>query len=115
MLWGRPACAAQVSDYTLPVLSTVALIADWGTTLDIENHSNFREKNKYLGSHPTRSEINRYFTKLVFINLVGNYILTRIPNKKLRENIKWMANTVVFCSHGGAAYRNAQLGLSFDF
>ncbi len=97
------------------LFSSAAIIADWGTTLNIEDHPNVYETNKYLGPHPSRRRINQYFTTLLAVHTIGNYLIAKIPSAKWRTFARYSGNVVVMIDHGGAYFNNIQLGLKLDF
>lgn len=101
-------CQAK-EDYTLETLTTVAMVADWGTTLDIENHQDIYESNPIMGKHPTRATVNTYFIS----KLVLHYYINRWcePCHSYREY--W--NFVQFSLSADAVLNNYQLGLKINF
>lgn len=80
--------------------TTAAIVADWGTTLDIENHANIQESNPLLGKHPSRGTINAYF----IAKIAATYYL---------KNKTW--NRIQFGLSLMAVRNNYQLGLKVRF
>jgi transcriptional regulator with XRE-family HTH domain len=73
-----PAQARAAADWdsderALAVVAVAATVADWGQTLYIAENPqlNYYEKNPFLGDHPSRAQVNRYFAGA----LVGGAIL----------------------------------------
>lgn len=69
VLVGMPVHAAEwftnfsKSDWLWQGGSTLATVADWGTTLDIvAKPDQYHETNWYLGEHPSRGKVNKYFS-----------------------------------------------------
>ena len=53
-------------------------IVDWGQTLDIADHPDrWHENNPFLGSHPSRGEVNRWFIIGGLLHPVVSYLLPR--------------------------------------
>jgi len=90
----------------IPAWTAAALIvADWGTTLDIEDHREVHEENSTLGPHPTRGAINKYFiSKLALHWLINQY--------KPARNI-WNIQQVAISAK--AVHGNWSLGLRLNF
>jgi len=102
--------------HTLWTVSTVAIVADWGTTLDIENHSDQHETNARMGTHPPRFEVNRHFTVLMLLHGIGNYAIQQIPkNSSWYTFLLYSENIGITLGHGTAALNNVRLGLSLNF
>lgn len=71
-------------DTALQLSYTALHIADWGQTLDIENHPGHFETNPILGSHPTRGEINTYFAS----TLALHWLIARVLPQKWRNQFQ---------------------------
>jgi hypothetical protein len=70
------------SDTALQLSYTMLHLADWGQTLDIENHPYHFETNPLLGRYPTRGEINTYFaTTLALHWLIARALPQRWRNQ----------------------------------
>jgi hypothetical protein len=90
--------------------ATVSLIADWGTTLNIEDYADqgAYETNVIMGKHPTRNQIHAYFASV----LVAHYLLNRhYSGTKQRD---WL-NMLTLGVEIGAVSNNYRLGLRMDF
>ena len=72
------------TDTALQLSYTALHIADWGQSLDIENHPNHFETNPVLGSHPTRGEINTYFAT----TLALHWLIARALPQKWRNQFQ---------------------------
>ena len=91
------------------IVSNVAIIADWATTVNMSERYNegYYEKNHWLGSHPSRAHINKYMAG----RMIVNYLATEyLPEPWDRINLY-----VTIGVHGRAAYNNHQIGLEFKF
>ncbi len=95
--------------------SSLALLADWGTTLDQENHPGYIEKNRYLGPYPTRGEVNRYFAALFVLHGASNIGISRISNRSFRRISYRIENASLIVTHGFGAVNNFGLGMSLNF
>jgi hypothetical protein len=71
-------------DTALQLSYTALHIADWGQTLDIENHPDQAESNPILGRHPTRGEINTYFAT----TLALHWLVARVLPQKWRNTFQ---------------------------
>ena len=116
LLVSLPAQAAS-DRYFLWAASTTAIVADWGTTLDIKNHPGHREANSYLGPHPSDEKINQYFIGLILLNFSGNFFIERIPEKysHIKTFLRYAHNLNIIMAHGRAAQNNISLGLKINF
>jgi len=107
------------ADAVLITASTVALFADYFTTLDMTGRydEGYYETNPKLGTHPSESRIHAHFLPLIAVHVGGNYLIKYIPSKKWRDFARWTGNTAVFFTHGPAALNNYRIGLrlTYDF
>lgn len=103
------------TDKFLVAASTVSLITDWGTTLDLENHPDRHETNPILGKYPSRGEINTYFGSLLLVHILANVGINHIKNKNVRAFMRGFENSVVFFSHYEGASINIKAGMSINF
>ena len=88
-------------------LSSAAVIADWGTTLDIKNYDNMYEMNPIMGRHPRDSTVHLYFLGTLATHyLIANY---------LEHPWDMFFLGATFYTHGGAAFRNYGAGLRIKF
>lgn len=101
--------------HALWTVSTVSILADWGTTLDIDCSKGYFEKNPFMGKCPSRFEVNRYFTGILVLHGLTNWTIQQIPYPKVRRFLTWTENVYVIYEHGGAAYNNFELGLKVNF
>lgn len=97
--------------------STLSLLADWATTLDMTDRydEGYYETNPKLGPYPSRGRVNEHFGTLTALHLVGNYLIQQIPSKRWREFLMVAENTSVTLIHGPAAYNNWRIGLDIKF
>jgi hypothetical protein len=58
-------------DTALQLAYTVLHVADWGQTLDIENHPGHFDHNPILGKHPSRGTVNTYFATTLALHWVA--------------------------------------------
>jgi hypothetical protein len=72
------------TDTALQLSYTALHIADWGQTLDIENHPNRYETNPILGANPTRGEINTYFATTLGLH----WLIARVLPQKWRTQFQ---------------------------
>ena len=72
------------TDTALQLSYTALHIADWGQTLDIENHPDRFETNPVLGRYPTRGEINTYFAS----TLALHWLIARLLPQKWRSQFQ---------------------------
>lgn len=72
------------TDTALQLSYTALHIADWGQTLDIENHANAYETNPILGRSPSRGEINTYFAS----TLALHWLIARVLPQKWRSQFQ---------------------------
>jgi len=91
----------------LQSVAAVLKVADWGTTLDIENCANYYETNPILGKHPNRGKINKYFA----LSLGSQVFITHILPSKYRN---WWLGTNILIS-GYMVKNNFGIGLKLDF
>lgn len=91
----------------------IAIITDWGTTLDIAKRRNegWYEANpitaKIIGKHPEVSRVHQYFIAVAAIHLLSRSVLP-----------EWMSNiTLAYAviEHGRAGWKNHRLGLNMNF
>lgn len=111
VLWGGNVAAADTwsnEDKTrLAVFYTTHLI-DWGQTLHIvKNPESYHERNAFLGEHPSKREVNRYFLAIGAAHFV---IADALPSKYRAAfqylTIGYNTSTIV---------RNYDLGLKINF
>ena len=72
------------TDTALQLSYTALHIADWGQTLDIENHPTAYETNPFLGKNPSRGEINTYFAS----TLALHWLIARVLPQKWRSQFQ---------------------------
>jgi hypothetical protein len=82
-------------------------VADWGQTLDIENHPNIHETNPILGEDPNRSAINAFFVGTGLLHAGISYILPR-PYREV-----WQYVSIGY--RFSYVEQNHNLGLKFGF
>ena len=109
------AAALDTEDKWLMYGGAAAIVADWGTTLDIENHADIYESNHYLGEHPGRGQVNRYFTGLLAIHFGVEYLIGQIESPSQRKFARRLHDYTIIYIHGGASISNMRLGLKFNF
>ena len=96
--------------------STVAILADWGTTLDIENHPDLIESNRFLGENPSRADINKYFFTISSIHIISNIFIENMNNRQLAKFLRYTENFTIIMNHGIMGARtNFYNGLSINF
>lgn len=95
------------ADITMEVLYTGLLVADWNQTLQIKDHDNLYEANKFLGKHPGDNEINLYFA----VTLIGHYYIA----KKLNQPYRALWQMVFISTRYNIVNRNRQKGLLVNF
>jgi len=98
----------EVDNHTLAIISGVLIVADWGTTLDIENHDNIYEENKVLGRHPSRGKVNTYFVGKLLLHW---YLNTNRYTRKYKN--LWNGSQIYIT--GKAVKNNFELGLEMAF
>jgi hypothetical protein len=86
-------------------LTTWAL--DWGQTRDIENHPGLYETNRFLGEHPSRGDINRYF--------LGGAVLHLVMVHYLPARYRPAFQYLTIGMQVGTLDNNYRLGLNLDF
>jgi hypothetical protein len=53
-------------------------VVDWGQTLDIvERKDEYHERNVFLGKHPTRADVNKYFAATALLHIGIAHLLDR--------------------------------------
>jgi hypothetical protein len=87
--------------------TTAVIIADWGTTLDIERHDNLCETNRLMGRNPTRGTVNKYFIG----KLLLHFYINSLKSKRIRN--AW--NVTQFYITATAVRGNLQAGLQIRF
>lgn len=116
MLWGSTSDADE--RYVLWTASALAIVADWGTTLDIQHKSpNNRETNRIMGERPSQEEVNRYFTGIFLAHVFAAYGIEQIPNKykNTKSALRHIHAFVIIGTHGYAAKANLGMGLRINF
>lgn len=110
------ACAQQsmreMARDPLVYAASVAIAADWGTTLDIAKNPNaYHEEGliarKVIGRHPTTAQVNQYF-----IGVMASHLLLRAYAPK------WVSNVTLSyaaAEHGYRAVANYRIGLRINF
>ena len=91
------------------LISTGAILADWGTTLDITGRYNegYYENNRQLGRYPSRGKVNRYFVTRTLLNYkMGQY---------MPEPFDTWSFYITTAVHGSAAVNNYDIGLRINF
>jgi hypothetical protein len=83
----------QTKAGTFEHITAAAIIADWGTTLDIARHPEVTETNRILGDHPSRATVNAYFISKLFLtyylhNNTWNTVQTVVSLYALDNNLK---------------------------
>lgn len=95
-------------DTMLLSASTLALIVDWGTTLEIARHPDrYYESNPILGRHPSVGGVNSYFVGCIVGNTVIMYLL---PDKWRKV---WAGGVLVIEFY--AVGRNLNAGVRIRF
>jgi len=90
------------------IASNLLLIADWGQTRYIADHTQYHEINKSLGKHPDTGDVNRHFVGAIILNnLIGEYL---IPADKK----KYFYICVTYAEAFNLA-RNYNLGIKIKF
>lgn len=83
-------------------------LADWGQTLDIVDRPyDYNESNHYLGKHPSRGDVNRYFLLVG----AGHYLVSNFLDNEYR--LAWQQTT--FVVQLSMVLRNASIGLNVSF
>ena len=95
------------TDTALQLSYTALHIADWGQTLDIENHPYAYETNPILGRNPTRGEINTYFAS----TLALHWLIARALPQKWRNQFQLGTIALEF----NVVTDNHSAGIRFNF
>jgi hypothetical protein len=95
------------SDTALQLSYTLLHLADWGQTLDIENHPDQFETNPLLGRDPTRGEVNTYFAT----TLALHWLIARALPQKWRN--QFQLGTIALEFNVVKDNRSAGIRLSF--
>ena len=95
------------TDTALQLSYTALHVADWGQTLDIENHPGHYETNPILGRNPSRGEINTYFAG----TLALHWLIARALPQKWRSHFQLGTIALEF----GVVSDNYSAGIRFDF
>lgn len=83
-------------------------LIDWGQTLDIVDRAyDYKESNHYLGEHPSRGDVNRYFLLVG----AGHYLVSNFLDNEYR--LAWQQTT--FVVQLSMVLRNASIGLNVNF
>jgi hypothetical protein len=84
------------------------VLVDWGQTLYIADHPDeYFEHNKILGQHPSRGEVNTYFTTL----MVTHIVIADVLNHKWREPFQWVSIILAIRT----VNHNHSIGIQIDF
>lgn len=123
LLYGSHVCAAEwFSDFDKNDLmwqagSTFVTVLDWGTTLDIvDRPDEFHETNWYLGEHPSRGKVNKYFAIVIAANWGIAWALptdAEILNYHVKPR-RWFQYVWVGAETAVVAH-NLSIGLRFNF
>ncbi len=77
-LFGGAALAADpwsTGDKVREGVYLTLLAADWGQTLDIENHDGYKEGNPFLGPDPSRSRITTWVLSTALVHVAAVHVL----------------------------------------
>ena len=94
-------------DWSLEAAFGGALLVDYGQTRDLKNHSELRETNPLLGSHPTDVRIRNYMLGAA----IGHAAVTYLLPPEYRPY--WQAGTLII--EVGVIQHNYSLGLGMRF
>ena len=99
-------------DRKLFIASNIAIVADWGTTLDIaRNPTKYTEvgpiARNVIGEHPSVSGVNLYF--------IARTILNYYTTDRLQDDYRRYYLIFTIVDHGAAAIHNYQIGLRIKF
>ena len=95
------------SDTFIETLYASLHVADWNQTLQIVKDDRRGEKNKILGSFPSKDQVDLYFTT----TLIGHYYIAKNINQPYRAlwQILWIGRQLKAINH------NRKAGLQIDF
>jgi len=84
-------------DKSLLVASTAANVVDWGQTRTIAyNPDQWRERNPFLGDHPSVGRVNNYFiARLILAPVLAHYL----PEYRTAILSVWLAIGVGYSGH----------------
>ncbi len=95
-------------DTAILTASSLAIIADWGTTLDIARQpKKYYEKNHFLSQHPSVGKVNTHFMGALAINAGIMYFLPN-PYRKIY-------GAIIFASESYIVGQNLNIGLKVKF
>lgn len=105
-------------------VSSLALVADWLTTLDIERANNERRNGhgwkeiggakQFIGEHPSRGAVNRYFAGLIALDWLSNYVIEKTAPEWAKTTLRLSVNGGISLTHATAAAHNVSIGLSLS-
>lgn len=84
----------------------VTRIIDWGQTLEIQRNPKYYELNQFLGKHPTRGEINRYF----IVTGIGHLVISNYLDE---WRLPWQQASFFYSL--GVVSRNFEMGIKVKF
>lgn len=104
-------------DLTWQAASTFVTVLDWGTTLDIvDRPEEYHETNWYLGEHPSRGKVNKYFAISIAVNWGIAWALpTDVGVFHKRVNPRRLFQYVWVGVETAAVANNLAIGLRFNF
>lgn len=95
------------TDTAMQTLYSGLRVADWNQTLQIEDRDDLSEANKFLGEHPSKDEVNLYFTS----TLLGHYYIA----KKLSQPYRVYWQMLFIIPQFGTIKNNYRNGLRINF